>query len=85
MGEISSSGWSQDTLVERELLQTLDLCRSRIPLVATQAAAKPSTGSVLLMEMELCVQPDSGSFQYNLLQELLKEGGRIPKQEILFP
>ena len=60
--------------------KTLDLYRSRIPLAATQAAAKPSTGSALILEMELGLQPDSGSFQYNLLQELLKEGGRIPKQ-----
>lgn len=45
----------------RGISNSLDPCRSETPLTTTQAAAKPSTGSVLLIDMELGLQPDSGS------------------------
>ena len=65
--------------------KTLDLCRSRIPLAKKDSSYKTLNGPALLMKMELGLKPDSGPFQHILLQEILKEGGRIPKQEILFP
>ena len=69
--------------MRRDTQNKLDLCRSRTPLATAYIENSPQQDFFVDVIWGLAEMPDSGSMQHNLLQEILKEGGRIPKLETL--
>ena len=64
--------------------RTLQICIDLIPLVVAYKYNQTlSRICVVVGRRSLEKMSDSGPMQHNLLQETLKEGGGIPKQEIL--